>query len=40
MKREVTIRALGYNLIVIWESEWNNIRKSIKKIQRMFRNRQ
>ncbi len=35
--REIHIRELGYNLVVIWESEWNSINSAFKKLQRKFR---
>ena len=38
LEREQQIKNLGYNLIVIWEYDWNKINKSIKKLQRKFRN--
>jgi hypothetical protein len=38
LKREQLIRDLGYNLVVIWEYDWNKINKSIKILQRKFRN--
>lgn len=37
LKKEQIIKDLGYNLVVIWESEWNNINKSIKKLQKQFK---
>jgi hypothetical protein len=36
LEREQQIRDLGYNLVVIWEHDWNKIIKSVKKIQRKF----
>ena len=36
--REEQIKSLGYNLVVMWESDWNKIIKSIKILQRMFKN--
>ena len=38
LDREQQIKDLGYNLIVMWESDWNKINKSIKILQRKFRN--
>jgi hypothetical protein len=35
--RENKIKELGYNLEVMWESKWNKINKSIKKLQRKFK---
>ena len=37
INREQKIKELGYNLEVLWESDWNNINKSIKKLQKKFR---
>jgi hypothetical protein len=37
LQREQLIRDLGYNLVVMWEHDWNNINKSIKILQRKFR---
>ena len=37
LEREQQIRDLGYNLVVMWEYDWNNINKSIKILQRKFR---
>ena len=37
LKKEQTIKDLGYNLVVIWESDWNKINTSIKKLQIKFR---
>jgi hypothetical protein len=31
------IKDIGYNLVVIWEYDWNKINKSIKKLQKQFR---
>ena len=39
LDREQEIKNLGYNLIIIWENDWNKLNKSIKKIQNNFRNR-
>jgi hypothetical protein len=38
MQKEKTIKELGYNLVVMWESDWNKINKSIRCLQRNFRN--
>jgi len=38
LEREQFIRNLGYNLVVMWEYDWNKINKSIKTLQRKFRN--
>jgi predicted nucleic acid-binding Zn-ribbon protein len=37
--KEQKIKRLGFNLIIIWESEWNYINKCIKILQLKFRNR-
>lgn len=37
LEREHLIQSLGYNLVVMWEYDWNKINKSIKKLQQMFR---
>jgi hypothetical protein len=34
LKKEQIIKDLGYNLITIWESDWKNINKSIKILQK------
>ena len=38
LEREQQIKDLGYNLVVMWEYDWNKINNSIKTIQRKFRN--
>ena len=37
MKREKKIKDLGYNLEVMWESDWNKITKGVQIIQRKLR---
>ena len=37
--KEQKIRDLGYNLVVMWESDWININKSIKTLQNKFRSK-
>jgi G:T-mismatch repair DNA endonuclease (very short patch repair protein) len=37
MKREEEIKRCGYKVISIWEREWKSCKKSIIKLQRMFR---
>ena len=37
LKREQEITDLGFNLEVMWESNWNNINKSIKILQKKFK---
>ena len=37
IEREKQIKDPGYNLVVIWESDWSKINKSIKTIQNIFR---
>jgi hypothetical protein len=38
LEREQQIKGLNYNLIVMWEYDWNKINKSIKILQKIFRN--
>jgi len=38
LEREQQIKDLGYNLVVMWEYDWNKINKSVKTLQRKFRN--
>jgi len=38
LEREQQIKDLGYNLVVMWEYDWNIINKFIRKIQQKFRN--
>lgn len=38
IEREKQIQELGYNLVVIWENDWNKLNKGIKIIQNLFRN--
>jgi hypothetical protein len=37
IKREKEIKDLGYNLVVMWEYDWNKINKSIILLQRKFK---
>jgi hypothetical protein len=37
--REQEIKDLGYNVITIWEYNWNNINKAIKTLQLKFRSK-
>jgi len=39
LKRENEIRALGYNLVVMWESDWKRVLKLVRMLQRKFRER-
>ena len=39
IKREQKIRDLKYNLVVMWESDWISINKSIRVIQRKFKSK-
>ena len=32
LKREEVIKSLGYNLVVIWEEDWNKLKKEIKYV--------
>ena len=38
LKREQLIKDLGYNLVIMWEYDWDKINKSIKILQKKFRN--
>ena len=38
LEREQLIREMGFNLVVMWESDWNKINNSIITLQRLFRN--
>jgi hypothetical protein len=38
IEKENVIKMLGYNLVVMWESKWNKINKSIKILQNKFKN--
>ena len=37
LEREKMIKELGYNLVVIWEYDWDKINKSIKFLQNKFK---
>ena len=37
LEREQQIKDLGYNLVVMWEHDWNKINKSIRVLQRKFK---
>jgi hypothetical protein len=37
LEREQYIKELGYNLVVMWEYDWNKINKSIKTLQKKYR---
>ncbi len=37
LEKEQKIKDLGYNLVVMWESDWNKINKSISILQKKFR---
>ena len=37
IEREQLIRDLGYNLVVIWEYDWNKLNKSIRTLQQKFK---
>ena len=39
LQREQEIKTLGYNLIVMWEYDWNIIRRIVILLQRRFRNK-
>ncbi len=38
LEKEQIIKNLGYKLIVMWEYDWDKIKKSVKILQRIFRN--
>ena len=38
LKKETFIKEQGYNLTIIWESNWKQINNSIKKLQYKFKN--
>jgi hypothetical protein len=38
LKRENEIRALGYNLVVMWESDWLRLNRCVRKLQQKFKN--
>jgi len=38
LEREKLIKNLAYNLVVMWEYDWNKINKSVKILQKKFRN--
>jgi predicted nucleic-acid-binding Zn-ribbon protein len=37
LEREEEIKAMGFNLVTIWENDWRKINKNIKKIQQIYR---
>ncbi len=37
MEREKIIKNAGYNLVTIWENDWNKINRLISVIQKKFR---
>jgi hypothetical protein len=39
LEKELKIYELGYKLIVIWDYEWNNVKKSIRILQQKFKNK-
>ena len=39
MERDNNLRNEGYNLIIIWESQWIRGVNAVKQIQRLFRNK-
>ncbi len=39
LEKELKIYELGYKLITIWEYEWKNIKKSVKILQKKFKNK-
>ena len=39
LEKEQIIKDMGYNLEVMWESDWNKINKSIKILQKKIKQR-
>ncbi len=39
LEKEQIIKDMGYNLVVMWELDWTKINKSIKTIQKKFKQR-
>jgi len=37
LKKEQQIKELGYNLVVMWENDWDKINKSIRTLQRKYK---
>jgi hypothetical protein len=37
LEREKIIKDIGYNLVIMWETDWNKINKSIKCLQQKLR---
>ena len=37
INREQKIKELGYNLVIMWESDWKKINKSISILQKKLR---
>ena len=37
LEREQLIKELGYNLVIIWENDWNKLNKSIRTLQQKFK---
>lgn len=37
LEKEEIIKKLGYNLVVMWERDWINLNRSVRKLQRLFR---
>jgi hypothetical protein len=38
LERENKIKLLGYNLVTMWESNWKQLNKAVKKLQMKYRN--
>jgi hypothetical protein len=38
LNREKRIKGFGYNYVAIWEKDWTNLNKCVKKIQQKMRN--
>jgi hypothetical protein len=39
LEQEQQIKELGYNLVVMWENDWNRINKSIRTLQRKYKSK-
>ena len=37
INREQKIKELGYNLVIMWESDWKKINKSISILQKKYK---
>jgi len=39
VERQKIIECLGYRVVVMWESEWNKLKKAVVRIQQTFKNK-